>query len=356
MLASQINAGDITLPHEMGHVMSLYHVFQNGTPVVCPPAETAANCSTLGDLVCDTEPIKQSNFTCPSGTNPCNGNPYNNTPHNFMDYSNCQNRFTAGQRVRADNALFNYRQGLIGSLSGEPIGTAPVAATCNTVTTTPANAFNAGPREVKINDGSYTYLDFNSSGYNTDGNLAYIDRTCTQGATLDAGSTYTLSIKTGFWTERVRVYLDMNNDGTLAPSELIYSHDGTLNNENHSTSWTVPSVITNPTLVTCTPLRMRVVTDRTAAVTPPDPCNVVTGQAEDYSITIVGSGAGGGTVAITQLNGLPQSCNSDSLHFSATPNNVVNPTYKWFVNNVATAVTTSTFGSDVFVNGRPGFC
>jgi len=353
MLALTSTAGEITLPHEIGHAMTLYHTFEGGDATTCPPTETAVTCSTINDRVCDTRPEKQSQFNCPSDPNPCYPptNTYDFVQHNFMDYSSCQDRFTPGQRTRMLNGLLQYRGGFVGSLGGEAIGAAPANATCNTVTSTPANAFNAGPREVKINDANYTYLDYSSSGYNGDGNLAYIDRTCKEGATLDAGSTYTISVKTGFWTERVRVYLDMNNDGTLAASELIYSHDGTLNNETHSGSWTVPTTITYPGLVTCTPLRMRVVTDRTAAVTVPDPCNVVSGQAEDYSITIKGSGAGGGTVSITQLNGLPQSCNSDSLHFSATAANVVSPTYKWFINGVSTGITTTTFGTNALSTG-----
>ncbi len=348
MLALTATAGEITLPHEIGHAMTLYHTFQGGNVTTCPPL---GPCATTGDLVCDTEPEKQSNFNCPNDPNPCTGASYNFVTHNFMDYSNCQDRFTPGQRDRMLNGFLNYRGGFTGSLGGEPIGAAPTAA-CNTITTTPANTFNAGPREVKINDANYTYLDYSTSGYNGDGNLAYWDLSCKEGATLDAGATYTLSVTTGFWTERVRVYLDMNNDGTFDPvNELIYSHDGTLNNETHSTSWVVPSVITNPSLVTCTPLRMRVVTDRTAAVTPPAPCSVVSGQAEDYSVTIVGTGTGGGTVSITQLNGLPVSCNSDTLHFAAAAANVANPTYKWFVNGASTGITTDSFASSTLANG-----
>lgn len=348
MLALTSTAGEITLPHEIGHAMTLYHTFEGGNATTCPPL---APCASTGDLVCDTEPEKQSQFNCPSDPNPCTGISYNNVQHNFMDYSSCQNRFTPGQRTRMLNGLLSYRGGFTGSLGGVATGTSPAGAACNTVTAQPSNTFNAGPREVKISDASYTYLDYSTSGYNGDGNLAYWDLSCKEGATLDAGSTYTLAVKTGFWTEKVRVYLDMNNDGTFAPSELIFSHDGTLNNETHTTSWVVPSVVTNPTLVTCTPLRMRVVTDRTAAITNPDPCNVVSGQAEDYSITIIGSGAGGGTVSIAQLNGLPVSCNTDTLNFSATAANVVNPTYKWFVNNVSTGITTSTYSSNTLANG-----
>lgn len=348
MLAISSTAGSKTLPHEIGHAMTLYHTFEGGDQTTCPPL---GPCGTTGDLLCDTEPEKQSPFNCPADPNPCTGASYNFVQHNIMDYSSCPDRFTADQRTRMLNGFLNYRGGFTGSLGGEPIGAAPAAATCNTVSTTPANTFNAGPREVKISDANYTYLDYSTSGYNGDGNLAYWDLSCKEGATLDAGATYTISVKTGFWTERVRVYLDMNNDGTFAPGELIYTHDGTLNNEVHTGSWVAPSVITNPSLVTCTPLRMRVVTDRTAAVTPPDPCTVVSGQAEDYSITIVGTGTGGGTVNITQLNGLPVSCNSDTLNFAAAAQNVANPTYKWFVNGVSTGVTTDTFSSNTLAGG-----
>jgi len=59
MLATQATAGAITLPHEIGHAFGLYHTFQGGSASLCPPN---ISCVTDGDLVCDTEPQKQSPF------------------------------------------------------------------------------------------------------------------------------------------------------------------------------------------------------------------------------------------------------------------------------------------------------
>ena len=355
ILASQAAAGNTTVPHEMAHAFSVLHTFNGGSATACP---ANVDCLVDGDQICDTEPEKQSTFNCPADPNPCTGISYNNVQHNIMDYSSCQDRFTPGQRDRMLFGLKNYRSSLIGSLGSTGIGASATAA-CVPTSNTPANTLDAGPREVKIEDGSFVYLDYKSGGYNSDGNQVYLDKTCRQQATLVADSNYTITVKTGPSAELVRVYIDYNSDGTFSANELVYIHNGTLANEMHTFTYTVPDAATFTGLQYCVPLRMRVVSDVTNASIPPSACGPLSsGQCEDYAIIIRGNGpaTGTGTVAISLYGGNP-SCTNSTLTFTATPGvGVLNPTYNWLIGGVSTGVTTSTFTTSTIANGSVVTC
>ena len=107
MLATQMVRGQKTLPHEMGHAFNLYHPFEGSTQAQPCPDNT--DCTSEGDDVCDTDPISENincvtgvvDFTCRTGTNPCNGAQYSdNTEANYMNYTNCYHVFTAGQAAQ----------------------------------------------------------------------------------------------------------------------------------------------------------------------------------------------------------------------------------------------------------------
>ncbi|UOG73485.1 GEVED domain-containing protein [Hymenobacter tibetensis] len=111
------------------------------------------------------------------------------------------------------------------------------------------------------------------------------DYACTIGTTLTVGQSYPISVRTNTGVEeRVRVWLDVNNDGTLNPtSELIFSstalqfHSGTI------------SLPTGTTLNTR--LRLRVASDWVNSPVPA-PCSTpLYSQTEDYAITAVGNTA-----------------------------------------------------------------
>ncbi|HXB90809.1 MAG TPA: M43 family zinc metalloprotease, partial [Puia sp.] len=136
MLATQMVAGQKTLPHEIGHAFNLYHPFEGSTDASICPVNT--NCSLNGDQVCDTDPISENinsgtgviDFTCRTGmTNSCTNTPYTpKTESNFMNYTFCFTLFTAGQAARMQASASTSRSGLTTSLGG----TAPAGGGCST--------------------------------------------------------------------------------------------------------------------------------------------------------------------------------------------------------------------------------
>lgn len=352
ILASQAMAGKSTLPHEIGHAFSLYHTFEgdNGGGT-CP---TDNNCTTDGDRVCDTDPHMRSPFNCPSATtNPCTGVPHGTVVHNMMDYSSCSDRFTPGQSTRVINALLTQRAGLITSLGTiPPAGSGVIAACIPTVNTATIAGSGSGPREITISEAAQLHMSVTSSGYAGDGSQHYIDNTCVHQVTLTAGVTYDFTVSTGFSPEKVRVYIDYNNDGTFQPNEEIYTHDGTMNFEDHTFQYTVPDATTVPGLLSCVPLRMRVVSDR-ASIASVTACGELSyGQAEDYSVMILSGGPSGGTVSVNLTTGTNPSCFNSQLTFTAVPGiGITNPSYLWLINNITTGVTTGTYSSSGVNNG-----
>lgn len=95
------SSADGSITHEMGHFFGLFHTFETSLG-----AELAngSNCSTAGDLLCDTEADPD-----PSGQNvdatcnltvfyrDTNGDPYDAPTDNIMSYYPCACRFTVDQ-------------------------------------------------------------------------------------------------------------------------------------------------------------------------------------------------------------------------------------------------------------------
>lgn len=100
--ASSNNSKGRVLVHEVGHWLGLYHPFQGSC---------GNNCNNSGDYICDTPPVSDPSYGCPTTNNTCT----NDSPdkldmiENFMDYANgnCQNMFTNGQKAVVDNVLSN---------------------------------------------------------------------------------------------------------------------------------------------------------------------------------------------------------------------------------------------------------
>ncbi|MDP2384956.1 MAG: M43 family zinc metalloprotease [Bacteroidota bacterium] len=119
MLAGKFILQDrVTLAHELGHALNLYHTFEgdvNGT--TCPTGNQCG--SGLGDCCGDTPPhIRTTISTCAVGTNACDGGSSTDLHlPNYLDYSAdvCQNMFTADQKIRMLAALTTTRASFLGS-------------------------------------------------------------------------------------------------------------------------------------------------------------------------------------------------------------------------------------------------
>ena len=151
----------------------------------------------------------------------------------------------------------------------------PAAATC-----TPGAASAAGSLTSVYKMGIYNVtlgsINNSTAGY-TDG---YKDYSCTIGTSLTVSTATAISIKNGtLANENVRVWIDYNNDGTFATSELAFSSD---NKMLHTGTITPPATATLGTK-----LRMRVAADD-ADLAAPTACSTPQySQDEDYAVTLV---------------------------------------------------------------------
>ena len=90
-----------TLTHEVGHYLGLFHTFEGGC---------GGNCSSSGDLICDTNSQSFPNSGCGSPSSCGSLDPV----HNYMDYSDdaCMYEFTPNQARRMRCSLEFYRPDL----------------------------------------------------------------------------------------------------------------------------------------------------------------------------------------------------------------------------------------------------
>lgn len=358
ILATQMNTNRQTLPHEMGHALALRHTFyddQNGT--TCPPVETGANCASINDFCCDTQPhIRTGPGSCDVGNNTCHSVAYQDgTARNFMNYANCTDRFTPDQRTRMLWAIYTHRSSLLTS-SGSLAPTS-ITSACTPGTNNPTTGGNFGPRNITVVDltttnpvygGPRVCMDVTSSGYNGDGNEAYRDLTCQHRLILQAGRTYSISIGSNF-NERAAAFIDYNGDGNLGngADERLSIFDNAGGNE-HTDTFTVPL-----TASTCTPVRLRIKSDNTTGYI--DSCsNVNRGQTEDFEVYILGNPNSNDTVTIADPpGGGNPSCIGTQLTFRATPSTGTTVGgYQWYINSteVSGATADTLQGTSIFTN------
>ncbi|MGI8893372.1 MAG: M43 family zinc metalloprotease [Bacteroidia bacterium] len=120
-----------TVTHEIGHWLGVYHTFQNGCAGTTP-----SNCATAGDQVCDTPPVSNSTFFCPSNKNSCTESPdFPDMVTNFMDYTDdpCMNIFTQGQKVRMQATLNTIRSSLLSAQACNFVGINSLEAFDNSI-------------------------------------------------------------------------------------------------------------------------------------------------------------------------------------------------------------------------------
>lgn len=289
MVASQVNGTSTVLAHEMGHYFNLLHTFQGDSGGSLCPSNTT--CSTQGDLVCDTDPhIRISDIsTCPDMTiNGCTMTSYQPVVYNYMNYSNCLNRFSAGQKTRMRAVIDggSYRSCLTSSLA--------LSGTSITSPTTPTSSFSASfgvgtGTALGIERFQFNTIDRGSQSSYGDG-ANYVDLTCSSASTsVNRGSTYSFSLKAAYINNHyARIYIDYNNDGDFNDTgESVFNSSSSAN--IISGNITIPT--SGVTIVQNTLLRMRVIANWTPIL---DPNSIVghsaslgAGQAEDYGVTVL---------------------------------------------------------------------
>lgn len=300
MLATQMTAGQKTLPHEIGHALNLYHTFAgSANSSVCP---TDADCTADGDRVCDTDPVSNNvtsgiyDFSCRTGTNSCTGANYSsNTEHNYMAYTNCYDRFTAGQKARLLAAMsLPSRASLANSWAASntyPVTpfVAPLAASC-TPNSSPSgtSSYIAGISNLTISDKTF------SSGFTRDDN-GYVNRSgnCLYITSLQRNATYNFSLTVlGANIGQLRMWIDYDNNGIFDNvTEQIYYNNNVVITQPASNSTVTGSFTVPATAVLNTTLRLRVIDEVSTAygggflIT--GACYAPTyGQAEDYPIYV----------------------------------------------------------------------
>lgn len=124
LFLSVSRAGKYTMSHELGHYFNILHTFNEtwfDRPVEYPAAY-GGNCSTSGDMICDTpvEPTCGGTAWSCSNSDICTSNPvtvtyqgniYTFTPirGNVMSYNNCSTQsFTSQQLDRIENTLLTH--------------------------------------------------------------------------------------------------------------------------------------------------------------------------------------------------------------------------------------------------------
>lgn len=142
----------------------------------------------------------------------------------------------------------------------------PVSAVCGVSATNPSSSQG-------ITNVTYNTI-YNSSGYSLGEN--YMDFSCSHQTTVTAGVSYTLAFSTGY--EYGYAWIDINNNGDLSASELIYS--SAIKQTGHSVTFMIPG-----TAVTNVPLRLRVGSSYTLLASS---CAIpYYGQYEDYSVNVL---------------------------------------------------------------------
>ncbi|MGN6418946.1 MAG: GEVED domain-containing protein [Pseudobacter sp.] len=280
MLASQAMAGRKTLPHELGHAFNLYHTFEGAAGATCPPN---TDCTTEGDMVCDTDPTNESAFfACPATNNPCTGAPWNGQGNNFMHYTNCGAwRFTPGQRDRMIASMETIRAGLLTSagLRTPPAQLTASAACAPASITNTGNNNDMGPVRIQ-----FSSIDDSTGSYSIDG-LFYLDHSCNMTTSVEEGQTYSLRVSTRTNRQVAKVWIDYNNNGSFEAGEQVMNSTTPAglpgNDYTHSVDVTIPSGTSLGA-----PLRLRVVADFIGNPGITACGNQLYGQTEDYSVTI----------------------------------------------------------------------
>lgn len=279
-----VNGTSSTLPHEMGHAMGLLHTFEGGDADNCPATETSSTCSTIGDLVCDTDPVKNllsAGSIADNVINPCTNLFYNGSQKNIMGYGSGLNRFTQGQSDRALATFQVTRTGFITSIGSQAAnGDIAKSSVVPPAIVNIDNNNNMGPCSIALN----TLLS-STMGYDKYAQDYYIDNSCNIGTKLSANESYPLSVSTQTNRQACKAWIDFNNDGIFDNSEIVMNSSATTATYTH-TSTITSTRLSSTGVVYGAKLRMRVAADFYTNINFTATSQLNYGQMEDYYVVI----------------------------------------------------------------------
>ena len=208
------------LPHELGHNFNLYHTFQGSTSAAAELVTrgAGANCTTAGDLICDTpaDPYNRPGATTTTingcevyngtATDP-QGAPYSPSISNLMSYFfPCTHDFTSGQHDRMAAGLALRQTHTAYTLNYPP-----------TVVTAPANlsaVLSANGKSVSL---TWQDLASNEMGYFVERSTRPTDGFESVGGTGPNGTSYTNNTVQGLVTYYYRIRPSNTTLGSLSP-------------------------------------------------------------------------------------------------------------------------------------------
>ena len=222
-LEKEIRIGSYTIPHELGHSLSLLHPFHGGSTRKCPSNN---DCFMDNDKVCDTEPIRTLFRLTDNPINPCTGKEYDRGPYNIMNYANIADRFSVGQVDRMIFELENnpIKKNLLRNKTYlPPVDNMPEVTSAKCI---PSGADNFkkssyfGGFNVAFGDFLYVFKQhFIREGYKF-----YVDYTRIDNTFFVAGETYNLHVKNDLGLQAV--FIDYNDDGDFDDeNESVFTED-----------------------------------------------------------------------------------------------------------------------------------
>jgi hypothetical protein len=307
ILASQMMAGQKTLPHEIGHAFNLYHTFEgndvlhngaNNCPVNISP-------NTDGDKCADTDPVTNplsSGSNCRTGINSCTNTLYkDNTEKNYMNYTNCNSLFTDDQKNRMlATCNITQRASLATSWANDQgnypaFFVAPKASSSVPVSTF-INADQAGILSVTLNEKSVYSLNASQDGGYLDNSKKWYDA-----FELRAGVSYilTVNILNSNNASQLGVWVDYNNNGSFnSTNEQLFLKNNIAAN---ITTISIPFTTASEWPGKNNFVRFRISQDLSISLGVPaisyNSTSLSYGQAEDYPVYL-----GGGVLPVTIIN------------------------------------------------------
>lgn len=363
---------NMTMIHEMGHALDLFHTFKgDGSGSTCPP-NTPGQCATEGDLVCDIPPHMRSQSNCVAdGTaNSCSsGSTALDFQHNYMDYSSdaCTNMFTAGQSTRTTATLNTLRSSLVTTSNLAACGCSGISVSIavtggsNPTCSGQSITFTATP----VNGGtSPTYQWYlNGAPVSLETGVTYTTSTLTNESVtciMTSGGTYTsnaivISLTTGI-VPAVSTAVTSGSNPTCAGASITFTATPTSGGTTPVYQWKVDGVnvgtnsatytsssLTNGQVVTC------VMTSNLSCASPT--------TATSNSTTITTSGTITPTITTALTSGTNPACGGESFTFTATSTNGgTTPVYQWKVNGVNVGTDSIGFITSSLTDGQVVTC